>query len=107
PFNAWTVIGCPSAPLGWTASMTSSRCIYVSAATPADDILPGNSGVFTLTATSAPGTENRTGTWTVVVSPTNSFANAANLKQATAMAPGLVTTDYSFQVLSAVVRSTP
>jgi methionine-rich copper-binding protein CopC len=51
----------------------------------------------------APGTQNITGTWQVIVSKTNKFDDKSKLKSAASEPPGLTTTAYTFQILDAVV----
>ncbi len=105
PYSAWTVIACPTAPAGWTSSVTTSTCTYVSPSGPTGDIGPGNSAFFTLKARTAPGAADISGMWKVVVSKTSSFSSPSNLVQAGGMSPGLKTTAYSFQILSATVAA--
>jgi len=51
----------------------------------------------------APGTQNISGTWQVIVSKTNKFDDKSKLKSAPSEPPGLTTTAYTFQILDAVV----
>ena len=39
----WTIVGCPLAPAGWTATRSDTMCRYRSADGTADDIKPGQS----------------------------------------------------------------
>src|SRR5215213_6346655 len=76
PSNQWTIVGCPLAPAGWTASRSDTMCRYRSADGTADDIKPGqSSSAFQVKATTLPGSADRTGTWAVVVSKSNQFDN--------------------------------
>jgi large repetitive protein len=104
PTSLWTVIACPTAPVGWSTQRADTKCRYRSANTAADDI-PGHtmSSTFQFTATTAPGTQNVTGTWAVVVSKSNQFDDKSKLKTAAPESPGLATTAYTFQILDAVV----
>ena len=107
PFSAWTVTACAGAPAGWTASPSAGNCIFSSPAGPTDDISPGASATFMLTATTVPEAADINGTWQVIASKTSTFSSPSNLIQAGAMGAGLKTRAYSFQVLSAVVSATP
>jgi hypothetical protein len=107
PFALWSIQACPSAPAGWSTLATSTLCRWTSGASVADDIAPGQTRTFTLRARTGPGTQNKFGSWKVLVSRTNSFNNAINVKQAAAMAPGLKVKAYSFQILSAVLTDSP
>jgi hypothetical protein len=107
PYSAWTVTGCPSAPAGWTSTSDASRCTYRSGAAASDDIHPGETRYFSLRATTLPGTENRFGTWTVLVSRVSGFALPAKVVEASSMSPGLRTQVYTFEVTSAIVSSAP
>jgi VCBS repeat-containing protein len=72
PTSDWTVTSCPKGPAGWTGSVLSDGCRYVSTAASADDIGPGQTRreAFHVTATSGPGTADITGLWSVNVSRT-------------------------------------
>jgi large repetitive protein len=104
PASTWTITACPAAPVGWSTQRADTKCRYRSAATTSDDI-PGHtmSHAFQFTAITAPGTQNVTGTWTVVVSRTNQFDDKSKLKTAAPESPGLAITVYTFQILDAVV----
>ncbi|HWL35613.1 MAG TPA: tandem-95 repeat protein [Frankiaceae bacterium] len=100
PSTGWSITSCGTAPTGWSAQKADPRCRYRSGETGADDILPGQSKQFVVTATTQPGTVNRVGTWHVVVSKSNQFDNPSLL---TAADGGLQTTAYTWEVLDAVV----
>lgn len=104
PWDAWKVVACPLAPVGWTTQRSDQKCRYLSAGSSADDI-PGHSSnsAFKLTARTAAGSKDVSGSWLVIVSSTNSFSYPSKLRVATPEGPGLTTTAYSFQILDAVV----
>ncbi len=107
PFAAWTVTACPGAPAGWTATRSTSSCIFSSPSGPSGDVGPGHTATFMVTATTVPEATDISGRWKVVVSRTSSFADPSNVRQAGAMGTGLKTEAYSFQILSAVVSAVP
>jgi hypothetical protein len=102
PSSGWSVTSCGTAPAGWSTQKADPKCRYRSAESGADDILPGQSRQFTVTATTAAGTENRVGTWHVTVSKSNQFDNPSLL---TAADGGLLTTAYTWEVVDAVVSN--
>ena len=80
PAASWTVTACPLAPIGWTTQRADTKCRYRSADGTADDIPgPGSSSAFRLTATVAPGTQNISGTWQVIVSKTRYYAGNVDI----------------------------
>ena len=105
--SGWTVTSCPSGPTGWVRTASTTKCRYRSAASTADNIMPGQSRTFTLKAKTAPGTANRNGTWVVVVSRSNHFDTPSYLKAATAAGSGLTTTAYTFELTTAVISTLP
>ena len=109
PNGDWTITACPTAPLGWRGQADATRCRYRSAGGTGDDLKPGRlSSLFTMRTTPATGSQNRVGTWRVVVSKTNSFAPASSLAAAPAASGStLTTTAHSFQVLAAGIASSP
>jgi VCBS repeat-containing protein len=102
PSNGWSVTSCGTPPSGWSSQKADPKCRYRSAESGADDIMPGQSKQFTVTATTAAGTVNRVGTWHVVVSKSNQFDNPSLL---TAADGGLLTTAYTWEVVDAVVSN--
>lgn len=105
PSNGWSLTSCGSAPLGWTVQTADPRCRYRSTVLAADDIQPGQSRQFTVTATTLPGTADRVGSWNVVVSKSNQFDNPSLLTAAEAAPGGLLTTAYTWEVTDAVVSA--
>src|SRR6187399_923468 len=106
PSVNWSVASCPSAPAGWTANTptASGPCLYKSTAS-AFRLAPSTSGQFGVRAKTAPGDNDRGGTWSIFVSSTTSFTNASTVSQAAAGVGGLKSLAYSFEVKSAVVAS--
>ena len=108
PNSQWTVVGCPSAPTGWIAQRADTMCRYRSDNGTGDDIQPGEtSSAFQVRAATAPGTDNRSGTWSVSVSRTSKFDSADVLAAAPSGAGALTVTAYTFEVLDAVVAGGP
>lgn len=105
PGGAWTITGCPQAPAGWSRARSATMCRYTSAATTADDIAPGASASFEVRMTTTGGSQDRTGTWSVVVSRSNRFDTPSLLASAAASPGALDLTVHSFQVLDAVVTT--
>ncbi len=104
PSNQWSVLNCPTGPLGWTRQTSSTMCRYRSANGTADDIMPGQSNsAFQLRATTTSGNADRPGVWKVTVSKSNQFDNPSLLSAASATPPGLTVTAHSWQILDAVV----
>jgi Bacterial Ig domain len=88
PSTAWTIVSCPVAPSGWTATRTASTCTYASAPGAAGNLAVGaSSSAFQAKATTAPGTQDALGMWKVRVSRTSTFAVAADVTTATNPAP--------------------
>lgn len=107
PFSFWTILSCPSAPAGWSAVATASDCQYMSASGTTDDIARHASAAFTVVAATAPAKADRKGTWRVVVSQTNDFAQPSALKEAKSETPGLKTKAFSFELTDIVVANGP
>jgi len=108
PTNFWTVTGCPLSPPGWSTQTSSTMCRYRSQGGTADDILPGqSSSQFQMAATTGGGQSNVSGTFKVWVSKSNQFDNPSLMTAASAEPPGLGVTAYSWQILDALVQSTP
>ena len=104
PGKSWTIIGCPSAPAGWSAQRSDTMCRFRSAAGTVDDIAPSaTSDDFQVRAISPTGSQNLTGTWSVKVSKSSNFDKPSKLIAAASQPPGLGITAHSFQVLDAVV----
>ena len=106
PPAGWTVLSCPSAPTGWTATVTRrGRCRYSDSAD-ANDLVPGaSSSAFTLRAATATGTENRDGKWDVYVSRDRLLTDP-DMTSATGVSTGARSvTAYSFQITDAVVAA--
>jgi VCBS repeat-containing protein len=104
PSTSWIVTACPLAPAGWSTQRSDNFCRYRSASGSADDLVPGSlTSTFQLRATTAPGTADRTGTWSIHVSSSGSFDDPSALKPAPAEAPGLTITAFSFQITDAQV----
>ncbi|HEU0130070.1 MAG TPA: Ig-like domain-containing protein [Mycobacteriales bacterium] len=102
PSNGWSITSCGTTPTGWTGQTADPKCRYRSGEAGADDILPGQSRQFVVTATTLAGTANRVGTWHVTVSKSNQFDNPSLL---TAADGGLQTTAYTWEVLDAAVSA--
>lgn len=109
PANTWSIVGCPTAPVGWTSVQDTNKCRYRSADGAADDIPPGaSSSAFGVTMSVNGGPRDRTGTWKVRVSQTNSFSNPNVVVAASAATPGgLSNTAHTWQILDAVVAAAP
>ena len=109
PSNNWSIAGCPSGPAGWSTQQDSNKCRYRSADGTADDIAPGaSSSAFVVSAGATGGPRDRSGTWKVRVSQTNSFSNPNTVVAASAAAPGgLNNTVHTWHVLDAVVAESP
>jgi VCBS repeat-containing protein len=106
PSTAWTIVACPTMPPFWRAQVADTKCRYRADANTAHWIAPGQSAQFSLTATTTPGSQDRTGTWPVEVSKTNAFDTPSALISAPAPPSGtLQTTAYSFEVLDVGVPS--
>jgi hypothetical protein len=105
PSNGWSVTSCGTAGT-WSVQKADPKCRYRSGSATTDDIAPGQSRQFTVTATTQPGTENRVGTWHVTVSKSNQFDNPSLLTAAEPNEGDLRSTAYTWEVLDAVVRDT-
>ena len=105
PSNGWSVTSCGSGPLGWTVQTADPKCRYRSTVLATDDIAPGQSRQFTVTATTLPGTADRVGTWHVVVSKSDRFDNPSLLTPAEPTQGALQTTAYTWEVVDAVVSA--
>jgi VCBS repeat-containing protein len=106
PSTSWLVTSCPLAPAGWTIQRSDNFCRYRSAAGSADDLAPGTlTSAFQLRATTAAGSADRMGTWSVHISSSNNFDLPSALKPAPAEVPGLAVTAFSFQITDAVVAA--
>ncbi len=106
PSSSWLVTACPLAPAGWTTQRSDNFCRYRSDTATTDDLAPGSlTSTFQIRATTLAGTADRTGTWIVRVSASNSFDNPSSLKPAPAEAPGLTITAFAWQITDAVVGS--
>jgi hypothetical protein len=108
PANSWSIVACPAGPAGWSIQQDSNKCRYRSADGTADDLAPGaSSSAFQFIASVNLGNRDKTGTWKVRVSQTNSFSNPNTVVAASAAPPGLGNTAHSWQILDAVVAESP
>ena len=105
PSTAWTITACAGAPAGWTAlpQVTPTRCRYRSGPTGDDDLQPGSTTTFAVTARTAASTTDVTGTWSVAVSSSNHFDVPSVVRPAAATPGDLTTTLHTFELTAAVV----
>ncbi|HVF06439.1 MAG TPA: Ig-like domain-containing protein [Frankiaceae bacterium] len=103
--STWSISGCPTAPAGWTATTSTTKCRYRSATTKSDDIKPGVTKTFGVKAKTDAGSTDRAGTWGVVVSSSNQFDTPSQLKTALSMGSGLTSRLHTFEVTTAVVET--
>ncbi|HZQ29449.1 MAG TPA: Ig-like domain-containing protein, partial [Acidimicrobiales bacterium] len=108
PSADWTVVDCPQAPAGWTATSDGAQCLYQSSTGTGDDIpARRSSSAFQLRATTTPGTANRAGGWQVQVSPSSYMPESGSGVGVASGGAALTTTAYAVEVLDAVVADAP
>ncbi len=99
----WKIKRCPR-PAGWKSSLSSrGTCRFRSPTGSVGDVRPGRSITLRVVATTAPGRQDRTGTWSVVVSKTHELGGTSGLKDAAPGDPGLTATLHTFEVTDVVV----
>jgi hypothetical protein len=108
PSPDWTVVDCPQAPAGWSATSNGSQCLYRSASGRGDDIpTHRSSSAFQVRATTAPGAANRAGGWRVQASSSSFMPESGQGAGSVSGGSGLTTTAYSVELLDAVVANGP
>jgi len=108
PGVAWTITGCPGAPLGWVRVKAVSSCTYNSAPGIGDNIAAGATAHFKVKATTAAGSADVTGmSWDISVNQADTYTTIGATSASAATTGALSAAIYTWQVVSAVVAPLP